>query len=57
VRDNDKALELARLWTATYPREVPAFNALRAIRYGQLRRPRGPPASTPVRAGTNLAAY
>src|SRR5262245_27000096 len=37
TQDNDKALELARLWTATYPREAFAFNALGSalIRYGQ----------------------
>lgn len=36
VQDVDKALELARSWTATYPREAFAFNALGAalIRVG-----------------------
>jgi Tfp pilus assembly protein PilF len=31
VQDTDKALELARSWTATYPREALAFNALGAV--------------------------
>jgi tetratricopeptide (TPR) repeat protein len=37
TQDNEKALELARLWTATYPREAFAFNALGSalIRYGE----------------------
>ena len=30
IQDNDQALELARLWTATYQREAFAFNALGA---------------------------
>jgi len=36
TQDNDKALDLARLWTATYPREAFAFNALgiALTRYG-----------------------
>jgi eukaryotic-like serine/threonine-protein kinase len=36
IQDNDQALELARLWTSTYPREAFAFNALGAalIRFG-----------------------
>jgi Tfp pilus assembly protein PilF len=32
TQDWDKALELARTWTATYPREVFAFNSLGAAR-------------------------
>ena len=44
IQDNDKALELARLWTATYPREAFAFNALGSalIRYGQFEQAAGP---------------
>jgi tetratricopeptide (TPR) repeat protein len=36
IQDGEKALELARLWTATYPREAFAFNALGSalIRFG-----------------------
>src|SRR5262245_50001466 len=53
VQDNDKALELARLWTATYPREAFAFNALGSalIRYGQFDQ-----AAEPLRQAIRLDA-
>ncbi|HEV8237291.1 MAG TPA: hypothetical protein VGP84_21920, partial [Gemmatimonadaceae bacterium] len=53
VQDNDKALELARLWTATYPREAFAFNALGSamIRYGQFAQ-----AEAPLRQALRLDA-
>jgi eukaryotic-like serine/threonine-protein kinase len=51
IQDNDKALELARLWTATYPREAFAFNALGSalIRYGQFEQ-----AAEPLRQAIRL---
>jgi tetratricopeptide (TPR) repeat protein len=53
IQDNDKALELARLWTATYPREAFAFNALGSalIRYGQFEQ-----AAEPLRQAIRLDA-
>ena len=53
VQDNDKALELARLWTATYPREAFAFNALGSalIRAGQFAQ-----AEAPLRQALRLDA-
>src|SRR6185369_9228171 len=53
TQDNDKALELARLWTATYPREAFAFNALGSalIRYGQFEQ-----AAEPLRQAIRLDA-
>ena len=57
LQDADKALELARSWTATYPREAFAFNALgiasqarRAVRRGEPGAARGDPAGSEVRA-------
>src|SRR4029079_4847239 len=60
----DKALELARSWTATYPREAFAFNGLGSalLRFGQFEQALGPfreairldPMFTP--AFSNLAA-
>jgi tetratricopeptide (TPR) repeat protein len=53
IQDNDKALDLARLWTATYPREAFAFNALgiALTRYGDF-----DPAVEPLREAIRLDA-